>query len=134
MNKFMSILSILFGVLILSGCEPQATTVNRNIINEADNFNLYRRVAVINLLDNQPLFEMTGFFSLEDRGDRITLTVQTGPNEFQRHMINVNEFVFWLVEDLNTIEVSPFSHTIIIQPEAFRLFEVDVRTEHNLVD
>lgn len=111
----------------LVGCGTQANRVNQNIVNEADSFNLYRRVAVINLLDNEPLFELTGFFSLEDTGDRITVTVQTGPDSFQRHMINVNEFVFWIVEDLNQIEVSPYTHTIIIQPEMFRLFDVDVR-------
>ena len=94
-------------LIVLIGCSPQADRVNQNIVNEADNFNLYRRVAVINLLDNEPLFELTGFFSLEDSGDRITVTVQTGPDAFQRHMINVNEFVFWIVEDLNQIEVSP---------------------------
>lgn len=114
-------------LIVLIGCSPQADRVNQNIVNEADNFNLYRRVAVINLLDNEPLFELTGFFSLEDSGDRITVTVQTGPDAFQRHMINVNEFVFWIVEDLNQIEVNPFSHTIIIQPEMFRVFEVEVR-------
>lgn len=127
MKKCIGIILISMVLIGLVGCGPQASRVNRNIIEEADNFNLYRRVAVINLLDNEPLFELTGFFSLEDAGDRITVTVQTGTDSFQRHMINVNEFVFWIVEDLNQIEVSPYTHTIIIQPEMFRMFEVDVR-------
>ena len=127
MKKIIMTGILLATLFLLASCSPQAGRVNRNIINEADNFNLYRRVAVINLLDNEPLFELTGFFSLEDAGDRITVTVQTGSESFQRHMINVNEFVFWIVEDLNQIEVNPFSHTIIIQPEMFRVFEVEVR-------
>jgi len=126
MKKIATIVSLI-ALMFLSACDNQATRVNRNIIDEADNFNLYRRVAVINLLDNQPLFEITGFFSLEDRGDRINITIQTGPDSFQRHMINVNEFVFWLVEDLNDIAVDPFSHTIIIQPEMFMNFDLDIR-------
>lgn len=125
--KVSLIIGVLLLAIMLSGCESQANIANQNIKNEADNFGLYRRVAVINLLDNEPLFELTGFFSLTDTGSRITVTVQTGHNSFQRHIINTNEFVFWIVEDLNEVDVSPYTHTIIIQPEMFKLFEIDVR-------
>jgi len=127
MKKKLILISLILVIVALVGCDNQARRVNQNIVNEADNFNLYRRVAVVNLLDNEPLFELTGFFSLEDRGGRITVTVQTGPNSFERHIINVNEFTFWIVEDLNEIDVSPFARTIIIQPEMFMNFDIDVR-------
>lgn len=127
MKKALLAAGILAASVFLTGCEDQATRVSRDIVNEANDFALYRRLAVINLLDGEPLFELTGFFALDDGGDRITVTVQSGPDSFERHMINISEFVFWIIEDLNDIEVDPFSRTIIIRPEMFMNFDVDVR-------
>ena len=125
MKKLMLIMGM-FVVVMLAGC-TEADRVNQNIRNEADHFNLYRRVAVINMLDNEPLFELTGFFSLEDRDHRITVTVQTGSDSFARHIINVNELTFWIVEDLNDISVDPYSFSLVIQPPNFRVFENETR-------
>lgn len=131
MKKLLLAGGILVSSLFLTGCEDQATRVSRNIVNEANDFGLYRRLAVINMLDDTALFELTGFFSLDDKGDRITVTVQSGPDSFERHMINTPELVFWIVEDLNDIEVDPFTRSIVIRPEMFMNFDLDVRRGSN---
>jgi len=121
MKKVVAILLVLVAVLTLAAC-TEAERVNQNIRNEADHFQLYRRVAVVDMINDQPLFELTGFFSLEDGGDRITVTVMIGENSFHRHIINVNEFTFWIVEDLNDISVDPYSFSIVISPPNFRVY------------
>lgn len=50
-----------FFLLIMSGC-TEAFRVNANINQAADNFNVTRRLEVINARTDQPLFELIGNF------------------------------------------------------------------------
>ena len=51
--------------ITLTGCR-QSNRVSYNIGKEADNFNVTRRLAVINARSDEPVFELIGNFSLEN--------------------------------------------------------------------
>lgn len=64
MKKFFAIIVMLvvLGVVAVSmtGCGNEATVVSRNVSKEADNFNVMRRLTVINTRTDKCLLQMTG--------------------------------------------------------------------------
>lgn len=62
MKKIISLAVILIlGVVVLSGC-TEVNKVSSNISQQADNFNITRRIAVINARSDKPIFELVRKF------------------------------------------------------------------------
>ena len=51
-------------VIALTGCSTEAERVSYNLSQQADNFNDIRQVTVINCLQGDVLFQMTGKMSI----------------------------------------------------------------------
>lgn len=59
--------AIFAGILtvgMLTGCETEADRVNYNLTQQADNFNVVRQLTVINCIEGDVLFQMTGKMSI----------------------------------------------------------------------
>ena len=63
------ILAIGVGLTMISaltvGCDQQSDRVSYNISKQADNFNVIRQITVINCIQGDVLFQMTGKMSLK---------------------------------------------------------------------
>lgn len=69
------------------GC-TQADTVRYNITQEADSFNVTRRITVFNTRTDKVLMQMTGVMSLKTDGDTKELNVIVKDGEtYHKHMI-----------------------------------------------
>jgi len=112
-------------IFSLTGCR-QANRVSRNVSKEADNFNVVRRLTVINARTDSPMFELVGTFSLSNNSDdELVVTCQTGPNEYKKHYVYVNrEWTLYVVEDLSGADVSPYHYEINFLPEMIVPFEI----------
>ena len=64
-------------VLMLTGC-TKSCMVNHNVSKEADNFNVERKITVINVRNNQVLYELTGTFSMQNSDKKRTDDYQRG--------------------------------------------------------
>lgn len=114
----MTIVLLLAVTLILSGC-IQADKVSSNISKEADLFNVTRRLAVMNMRTDKPIFEMIGNFSLGNNDtNELTITVQTGPSQYKKHFIYLNDWTMYVVEDISGANVSPYKYEINFMPES----------------
>jgi hypothetical protein len=112
--------TIVMAVLIASlfaGCEREATRVSYNISQEADNFNVIRRLVVINARTDKPLIEIVGAFSFTLETNRIIVVVETGPNEYKKHSVGLNEWTLWDVEDLSGSNVDKYHYEVNFLPE-----------------
>ena len=49
---------------MLTGCQTEAQRVSYNLSQEADNFNIVRQLTVINCIEGDVLFQMTGRMSI----------------------------------------------------------------------
>lgn len=125
----MLIFVIVFPV-ILSGC-TEATKVSYNVSREAENFNVFRRVTVINARSDELILELDGYFSIEVDGvdNQLEITCQTGRNTYTKHFIGLNEWVIYTVEDLSGADVDPYHYEIHYLPEGnvvnFKFVESD---------
>ena len=81
-KKLMKILAVGMGLTmisaLMSGCERQADRVSYNISKQADNFNVIRQITVINCIQGDVLFQMTGKMSLEvdETESQLEITVE----------------------------------------------------------
>ena len=65
---------------MICGC-TEAGRAKRNVQQEADNFNVERRLSVINMRSDKPILELTGYFSLSNNSNHeleVTIEVENG--------------------------------------------------------
>lgn len=120
-NKIVKISLIILAVvgiaLALIACDRQADRVSHNVSQAADNFNVIRRLVVINARTDKPMFELVGAFSFELTNNRIVAIVETGPGEYKKHSVGLTDWTLWSVEDLGGANVSRFHYEVNFLPE-----------------
>ena len=120
---FMFIIAITLSVF-LEGC-TEAQRINHNIGQAADNFNVTRRLEVINARTDQPLFELIGNFSLSNNSsNELVITVELENGTYKKHYVYLNEYTMYVVEDLSGSAVSPYHYEINVLPQQFQVFEL----------
>ncbi|MBU5440308.1 hypothetical protein KQI42_20135 [Tissierella sp. MSJ-40] len=117
MKKKILIISIIL-TMLLAGCSHrQADRVSHNVSLEADNFNVIRRLTVLNARTDKPMFELIGAFSFELQSNRIIAVVETGPNEYKKHSVGLGEWTLWVVEDVGGANVDKYRYEVNFLPE-----------------
>ena len=110
---------ILFASLMLTGCledteaseETEALRVQRNISQQADNFNIVRKVTVIDCITGDTLFQMDGRMSIiaDTIDNQLEVLVETDDGNYCKHIIGLNDNVTYVVEDLGENEVNKYN-------------------------
>ena len=110
--------------LTVAGC-TEADQVSYNVSQEADNFNVLRRFAVINTRTDKVEFELIGAFSLDATGyPKISVIVEKDDGEYLKHIIGLNEDTFYIVEDIGGAAVNKYKYEINYIPETIVPFTV----------
>ncbi|EOS8004091.1 hypothetical protein DQ185_RS13695, partial [Enterococcus hirae] len=106
MKKLIVFISLL-GIGITLGACRESDKVSYNVSQEADNFNVIRRVAVINTRTDKVEFEAIGRISVdtEDK-NKLVILVETGKNEYKKHLVNMTSWNMYVVEDLEGAKVN----------------------------
>jgi len=116
----MNVLLIIMGVvaMTLTGCR-QAERVSYNVSKEADNFNVIRRLTVLNARTDKPMFELIAAFSISvDASDnQLEVTCETGHGEYKKHFVGLNEWTIYVVEDVSGANVDKYRYEINFLPE-----------------
>lgn len=116
-NKKIIFITLLIVLMVsLTSCR-QADRVSHNISKEADNFNVIRRLTVLNARTDKPMFELVGIFSFELQDNRIIATVKTGVNEYKKHSVGLTEWTLWVVEDIGGAKVDEYKYEVNFFPE-----------------
>ncbi len=111
-----AVILILVMTLTLAGC-TEADNVSYNVSQEADNFNVVRRLTVLNARTDKPMFELIGAFSFTLQENRIIALVETGPGEYKKHSVGLTEWTLWVVEDISGAEVDKYRYEVNFLPE-----------------
>lgn len=124
MKKILVFILTLTLVFTLSSC-TEAARVNANINQSADNFNVTRRLEVINARTDTPLFELIGNFSISNNeSNELVVTVELEDGTYKKHMIYLNEYTMYVIEDLSGSNVSPYHYEINVLPQTFQTFDL----------
>lgn len=124
MKKLLALVLALTLACSLSAC-TETDRVNANINQSADNFNVTRRLQVINARTDTPLFELIGNFSLSNNSaNELVITVELENRTYKKHYVYLNEYTMYVVEDLSGSNVSPYHYEINVLPQQFQVFEL----------
>ena len=123
MNKKLMITTMLMGVFLLGGCR-ESDKVSYNVSQEADNFNVVRRVAVINARTDKIEFEVVGRISINAGSDQLEIIVEVEKGEYKKHIVNMTEWNMYVVEDLEGAEVNEYKYEVNYMPESIVPFTV----------
>lgn len=113
------IATILLTVLCLTGCETEAQRVSYNISQEADNFNNIRQITVINCIQGDVLFQMTGKMSItaDTNDNQLEVIVEDDNGKYKKHFIGLSDNVTYVVEDITDGDVSKYHYTLNFNPK-----------------
>ena len=132
MKKFIGLIVALvaLGIIAISltGCSTEAERVSYNLSQQADNFNVVRQLTVINCIEGDVLFQMTGKLSITaDPEDNQLEIVVENDGTYVKHFIGLSDNVTYVVEDLNLGDnaVSKYKYTLNFNPNMW--LPVDVQ-------
>ena len=103
---------------VLAGC-TEAERASYNLSQEADNFNDIRQITVINCIQGDTLFQMTGKMSItaDTADNQLEVIVQDENGEYKKHFIGLSDNVTYVVEDITAENVSEYHYTLNFNPK-----------------
>lgn len=117
MKKALVVILLIGMVFVLSSCR-QADTVRHNLKREADDFNIRRRITVMNTRTDTPLMQITGLISIDiDKDGDLNITIEKAPNEFVLNYAHLSQDTTYIVEQIETKEVSKYQYEIKFYPK-----------------
>ena len=112
MKKRMIVVAMMAAIM-MTGCN-EAERVSYNLSQEADNFNDIRQITVINCLQGDVLFQMTGKMSItaDTADNQLEVVVEDENGEYKKHFIGLSDNVTYVVEDITAGDVDRYKYTL----------------------
>lgn len=126
-NIKLTVLTLLIAITLV-GCERQADKVSYNLSKEADNFNVVRELTVINAIQGDVLFTMTGKMTIKaDAADsQLEVIVEDENRNYQKHFIGLSDNVTYVVEQKGYKNVENYKYTLNYNPKMWIPVEVEI--------
>lgn len=116
-------------LLTTTGC-TQADKVRYNITEDADSFNITRRITVFNTRTDKVLMQMTGVMSIKTDSDTKELNVLVKDGEtYYKHIIYLNDDTTYVMEDVGGADVSRSAYEIHFLPEVLQSGLLDIKVD-----
>ena len=127
MKKRMIVVAMMAAIM-MTGCN-EAERVSYNLSQEADNFNDIRQITVINCLQEDVLFQMTGKMSItaDTADNQLEVVVEDENGEYKKHFIGLSDNVTYVVEDITAGDVDQYKYTLNFNPKMW-LPPVEIET------
>lgn len=122
-----TLLVVVFSTISLCGCQTEADKVSYNLSLEADNFNDVRQITVINCLQGDVLFQMTGKMSItaDTADNQLEVVVEDENGDYKKHFIGLSDNMTYVVEDITTKDVDRYNYTLNFNPKMWWPVEID---------
>ena len=128
MKKKILAMVLVASMVSLSGCN-KADRVSYNLSKEADNFNVVRQLTVINCIEGDVLFQMTGKMSItaDTADNQLEIVVENEDGTYVKHFVGLSDNVTYVVEDLNlgANEVAEYKYTLNFNPKMWLPLEIE---------
>ena len=112
MKKIFAMFLVLLMCFSMCACTA-AENVNYNLSQAADNFECLRKITVYNARTDLIVMEMEGAMSLSNNGsNELVVTCKTGPGEYKKNYIYLNEYVIYVVEDITGTQTNPYHYKV----------------------
>ena len=116
----------------LSGCwgDDDATVVSENISKAADNFEVERRVVMLNGITDEYLLVIEGRCNIVDEGHQLEVTCKVedgeGWDKYKKHFLGLSDNVTYFVEQGDPVTTSAYHYRVTFKPQTI-LPDIDAR-------
>lgn len=105
MKKIKFVFVALTIILLFTGCslQDEADVASYNISKEADNFNVYRSIKIINNQSDVVLLEFEGWCSItkDNTDNQLEITYRVGEEEYYKDFIGLNDRTTYVITQLD---------------------------------
>ena len=123
MRKSVLIIVLLVAMAFgITGCD-QATRVSMNLSQEADSFNVLRKLVAFNQRTGDVVFVAVGNFSLQKESDGDLAVIGEDEDGFYKHFVYLSSEMGYTCQQLKVTPVSKYKFTINYNPNY--IFPVD---------
>ena len=126
-KKIAAVIALVLLICITAtGC-TEANQVSYNISKEADNFNVTRKLTVLNARTDTILLELTGTFALKNNNaNELEVIIETAENKYQKDYVYLNDYTMYVVEDISGASVDKYHYEInFLQEVGFKVTRDD---------
>jgi hypothetical protein len=113
------------------GCTSDADMASENLSTAAEQFEVQRRITVINPISDSVVFEVEGRCSIEPSGNQLVAICKHGEDDFRKHNTGVGTIGMWSSFQLDPIKVDVYRTRLIVKPETV-LPDVDLETSGDI--
>lgn len=125
-NKLIITIIAVISLATFTGCS-EAERVSSNLSLEADNFNVVRQLTVMNCIQGDILFQMTGKMSInaDTTDNQLEVIVESSDGSYQKHFIGLSDNVTYVVEQKNYKNVDKYQYTLNYNPKMWIPIELE---------
>jgi len=117
MKRILVIIVLISFMFVLAGC-TQSEVVTHNLRREAEDFNIRRRITVLNTRTDATLMQITGLLSIKtDDDDDLNITIEMEPGKYILNYVHLSKDTTYLVEQIDTKEVDKYKYEIVLYPQ-----------------
>lgn len=117
MKRIITVVLALAVMVMLAACS-QSDRVTHNLRREAEEFNVRRRITVMNTRTDTALMQITGLLSIDTDSDGdLNITIEKAPGEYVLNYAHLSQDTTYIVEQIETKEVSKYQYEIIFYPK-----------------
>lgn len=114
-----------------SGCTSDADMASENLSTAAEQFEVQRRIVVVNSFTDKVVFEVEGRCSIEPTAKQLVAICKHGDNDFRKHYTGIGDNGMWSSFQLDPIDVDVYHTRVIIKPETV-LPDFDLETSADM--
>lgn len=132
MSKVKNAAIAVAGVILLSASmtacmdDDDATVASENVSKAADNFEVQRRITVINTESDKYLVVITGACSIDAESKQLEVICKTGKDEYKKTLVGISNRVTYTVEQGEPIKASAYHYRMTFKPQSI-VPDVDFR-------
>ncbi len=124
MKRLFLFITIISSLFMFVGC-TEAEKVNYNIRKQADYFECERKITVYNARTDNIILEAEGYMSISNNDtNELVVTVKTGPNEYKKNYVYLNDYTMYAVEDITGTHTNPYHYKLYWHTEVLPTVEV----------
>jgi len=116
--------AVLAALIFFTAC-TEAERVNYNVNQEADNFNVTRRIVVTNVLTDKVIYEVVGNFSLSNNSaNELVITCELADGTYKKNYVYLNQFTTYIMEDLSGSDVEKYHYEFNVLPQTLQTWSI----------
>ena len=117
MKKILALmLTVLMLAILFCGC-TQAEKISANLSKEADKLNITRKITVINVRNNEILYEIIAKCSLQNKGhSELVVISEVAEGVYKKDFIYLSDWITYVVQDVTGTYTDPYHYEINILP------------------